>query len=196
MVTVTAALLAWKHRPLQSEPSALWLVRGAALLLTVGALPILDDPAARQIAAVPLSLARRSAIRLTAIAGIVFVPVSALAAWSSVSVGDVLIETTAIVSIACSASMLFIKSWDLPEPSMIVSVAFLPLSLLLLRLPTPLALLVGPGPAWNPAHQRWSVVLCLGVWALSLALRDPAATMFLLPTRRAVRRHGPVREGR
>lgn len=89
---LTLLLLTWKHEQLQSPDSALTLVRAGALLLTIGALPLLDDPSARQVAAVPVSLAARCAIRLAGFVVLVFLRVTALAAWSSLPVGALLLE--------------------------------------------------------------------------------------------------------
>ena len=176
---LTVLLLTWKHAQLESPESALTVVRGAALLLTLGALPLLDDPAARQVAALPVSLAVRCAIRLTGFVVLVFLPVTALAAWSSLPVGPVLLETSAVVALACAASILITRSTDHSEPSSIVSVALLPLPLVLGMLPAAAALVVPQGAQWTPAHQRWGVLLAVGLAALVLALRDPAAKVIV-----------------
>ncbi len=70
------------------------------------------------------------------------------------------------------------RSTDHSEPSSIVSVALLPLPLVLGMLPAAAALVVPQGPQWTPAHQRWASLLAAGLVALTLALRDPAARMF------------------
>jgi hypothetical protein len=174
---LTALLFVWKHQQLQSPDSALTVVRVCALLLTLGALPLLDDPAARQVAALPVSLAVRCAIRLAGFVVLVFLPVTALAAWSSLPMGALLLETSSIVALACAASIVMTRSTDHSEPSSIVSVALLPLPLVLGMLPAAAALVVPQGPQWTPAHQRWSVLLAVGIVTLTLALRDPAARM-------------------
>jgi hypothetical protein len=43
------------------------------------------------------------------------------------------------------------------------------------QLPRSIALAVTPGPGWNSAHLRWSVLLGVAVAILALSLRDPAA---------------------
>jgi hypothetical protein len=172
---LVVGLLVWKHGLLQSTEQALWLVRTVALLLTVGALPLLDDPAARQVAAVPVPLAWRSAIRLAAFLALVFAPVSALAAWSHLPVGGLLLETSAVVALSCAVSALTTRSTEHSEPSMVVSLGLLPLPAVLTLLPPSAALLVPEGAMWEPAHRRWAVLLAVGLVALVLALRDPAA---------------------
>jgi fluoroquinolone transport system permease protein len=179
-VTATAGglvvgLLLWKHAQLQQPASALWLVRGTALLLTLGALPLLDDAAARQVAAVPLPLAWRSAIRLAGFVALVFVPVSALAAGSGLPVAGLLLETAAIVLLSCAASLLMTRLTEHPEPSTIVSLGLLPLPGVLTLLPASVAMLVPEGPEWNAAHQRWAALVAIGVVVLALSLRDPSA---------------------
>jgi hypothetical protein len=175
---LTLLLLTWKHEQLESPTTAVSLVRGAALLLAIGALPLLDDPAARQVAAVPVSLAVRCAIRLVGFLVLVFLPVAALAAWSSLPVGALLLETSAVVALACAASIMMTRSTEHSEPSNIVSVALLPLPLVLGMLPAAVALVVPQGPQWTPAHQRWSVLFAVGIATLAFALRDPAARIF------------------
>jgi hypothetical protein len=172
-------LLLWKHTRLQSPASALWLVRGAALLLTLGALPLLDDPAARQVAAVPLPLAMRSAIRLAGFVPLVFAPVTALALWSQLPVRGLLLETSTIVLLSCAASVVITRSTDHSEPSTLVSLGLLPLPAVLVLLPQSTALVVPEGEQWVSAHQRWAGLLALGIVALTFALRDPAARCVL-----------------
>jgi fluoroquinolone transport system permease protein len=172
---LVVGLLLWKHAQLQQPASALWLVRGTALLLTLGALPLLDDAAARQIAAVPLTLAWRSAIRLAGFVALVFAPVSALAAWSDLPVGSLLLESAAIVLLSSAASLLMTRSTEHSEPSTIVSLGLLPLPGVLTLLPPSFAMLVPEGPDWGAAHQRWAALVAIGVVVLALSLRDPSA---------------------
>jgi hypothetical protein len=175
--SLVVLLLFWKHAELESPASGLWLVRGSALLLTLGALALLDDPAARQVAAVPLPLAWRSTIRLTSFVTIVFVPVIWLAAWANLSVTGLLLETSTIVAASCAASLAMTRASEHSEPSTIVSIGLLPLPGVLALLPRSAALLVPPGGQWTAAHQRWAVLCTLAAVALALALRDPAARM-------------------
>jgi hypothetical protein len=181
---LVVGLLLWKHAQLESPASALWIVRGVALVLTLGVLPLLDDAAARQVAAVPIPLVWRTALRLTGGVTLVFVPVTALGVWSDLPVRGLLLETAAIVLLSGAASLLLARSTDHSEPSTIVSVGLLPLPWVLTMLPESAALLVPLGPAWSAAHQRWAILLAVGVVALALALRDPAAR---LPGRRGRR---------
>jgi hypothetical protein len=174
-VTLLIVVLFWKHMELRSPVSALWVVRGGALLLTLGALPLLDDPAARQVAAVPLPFAWRSAIRLAGLFVMVFAPVAALAAWSHLPIGGLLLETAAVVALSCAASVLMTRSTEHSESSTVVSFGLFPLPAVLTLLPPSAALLVQQGEQWDSAHRRWAVLLALGLGTLVLALRDPAA---------------------
>jgi hypothetical protein len=191
---LTVLLLTWKHEQLQSPGSGLALVRAAALLLILGALPLLDDPAARQVAALPVPLAVRCAIRLAGFAVLVFAPVAALAASSNLPIGALMVETTAIVALACSASIVLTRATDHSEPSSIVSVALLPLPAVLGMLPAAVALVVPQGPQWTGAHQRWSILAAVGLAALAFALRDPASKVVVarVPIALRARRSGRV----
>lgn len=181
---LVVGLLLWKHTQLESPASALWIVRGVALLLTLGALPLLDDASARQVAAVPIPLVWRSALRLAGGVVLVFVPVTALGVWADLPVPGLLLETAAIMLLSSAASLLLARSTDHSEPSTIVSVGLLPLPWVLTTLPESAALLVPLGPAWSDAHQRWAVLVAIGAVGLMIALRDPAAR---LPGRRGRR---------
>lgn len=181
---LVVGLLLWKHAQLESPASAVWIVRGVALLLTLGVLPLLDDASARQVAAVPVPLVWRSAVRLAGGVAIVFVPVTALGVWSDLPVRGLLLETAAIVLLSSAASLLLARSTDHSEPSTIVSVGLLPVPWALTMLPESAALLVPLGPAWSDAHQRWAVLVAVGAVGLMIALRDPAAP---LPGRRGRR---------
>lgn len=174
-VVLVMALLAWRHDSLQSRPTALWIVRTMALVLTLAALPFFDDPAARQIASVPIALARRSAVRLGVAALFVLAPVIAFALWAGLPTRAVLIESGALLVLAAGASFVVSRTTDTTEPSAVVSIAVLPLPAMLTMLPERIALLVPEGPHWSDAHQRWSWVLGAGVLLLAASLRDPAA---------------------
>ena len=63
---------------------------------------------------------------------------------------------------------------DAREPGIFAAPLTVGLVLAILRLPERWALLVGPGPAWDDAHQRWPVLLAVAALVLLACTRDPA----------------------
>lgn len=55
------------------------------------------------------------------------------------------------------------------DPGTVTAPAMLALGLLLHQLPGRVALVIIPGPGWNSAHLRWSVLLAAALAVLALA---------------------------
>jgi hypothetical protein len=99
--------------------------------------------------------------------------------WSAtVEVGAVAAVLTAMVG-ALARGRLGESLSAYPVPLLLV------LLVVTFRLPDRWALVAAPGsPAWDDVHRRWSGVLLLGVLALAVVARDPAARPLLRRTRR------------
>lgn len=173
MLGIALALVVWQADTLDTPANAVWTVRAATLVLIAGALPAFDDPAGLQLAAVPLPLSWRMAPRILFALAVVTVPVVALAALAQLHLGSLALEAGAVLALATSACLVLARTGIL-EPSTHVAVGLLLGPAALFPLPERAALLVPPGPLWDPAHGRWAILLGVGVLLLALALRDPA----------------------
>lgn len=173
MLGIALALVLWQADTLDTPATAVWTVRAVTLVLIAGALPAFDDPAASQVAASPLPLCWRTAPRILFALAVLSVPVLALAARTQLPVGSLALEAGALLALTAGASLMLARRGIL-EPSTPVAVGLVLAPAALFLLPQEIGLLVPPGAHWNPAHQRWAILLGLGVLLLALALRDPA----------------------
>ena len=178
-VVLAAALVAWKAGDLQDPGTALMTLRGVAVLLVLGAAFLLDDAAADTLACSPTSLAWRRSSYLLGIATLTGVP-WALALGTAQSLGADLpvaaltLEFGALLALALAAAAGLARWADAREPGVLAVPLIVGLVLALFRLPERWALVVGPGPGWAAAHQRWALLLALGLLVVAASLRDLA----------------------
>jgi hypothetical protein len=166
-------------------------LRMAALLLCLGAVFLLDDPAAVTVASVPSPLRYRRSLRVLLVAPIV------AAAWigqltyvfvhtTNLLHGDtdgllpvwgLTLEMVAMMLTGLAIAALSTR-W---VPEGLGGVAAGPTLLVLLGaaifLPDRLALFLGSAddPQWAASHVRWAVIAVLASLALAYFSRDPAA---------------------
>jgi hypothetical protein len=183
---LVALTLAWRRADLSDPSSALAVARVVGVITVVGVLPLLDDPATGQVAAVPVPLWIRELPRLIAMTFLVLVPLGLLAVATDLPLWPVLLELGAILALAAATALLVQQATDQVEPSTLVSVGVLVLPVAMYLLPSRFTFFVSPGPAWVDAHLRWAVLLAVGVLLTTYALRDPASP----PVRRVGRRRG------
>lgn len=170
---IALGLVLWRADTLNTPTTAVWTVRAAALVVIAGALAVLDDPAAPQVAAVPLPLSWRTAPRILVALTLVTVPVAALAGHSHLPLDGLILEAGAVLALAAAGCLLLARAGIL-EPSMPVGVGLLLAPAALFLLPDRMTLLAAPGPIWAQSHARWAWLFGLGIITLALALRDPA----------------------
>lgn len=173
MLGIALALVLWQADTLDTPATAVWTVRAVTLVLTAGALPAFDDPSGPQVAAAPLPQSWRVAPRILFALAFVSVPVVALAALAQLPIGSLALEAGALLALAAGTCLMLARRGIL-EPSTPVAVGLLLAPAALFLLPQWAALLVPPGPLWDPAHERWAILLGAGVLLVALALRDPA----------------------
>lgn len=178
---VAVLVLWWRAAQPPSPGDPVWMPRIAALLLAVALSFALDDPTRTSLGGVPTPPWWRGAVRL------VLAGVPAVAAWvvslvwvqhrvaGAVPVGALSLEAAALAAVAVAVSAALARWRDVAEPGVVVAPAVLVSALLVLQLPPRFALAETPGPEWAAAHQRWAVLLALGVLVTAAALRDPAA---------------------
>jgi hypothetical protein len=180
---LTSALLLWwwQHGVTAAPDSAVLRLRIVALLLAVGVGFALDDQTRPTVAAVPTPLWWRIVVRLIGVAAPATLAWCASLAWVGWRVhGDLPAATLTLEAAALAALVLAVAGglarWrSTSEPGAVTAPAMLALGLILPQLPRRVALVVPPGPAWDPAHVRWAVLLTIAVAVLALSLRDPAA---------------------
>ena len=176
---LAGALLAVKADDLGGNGTALAVLRGVAALLAVGAAFLLDDGATDTLAASPSTLAWRRHQRLVilaVLAGLTWV-LSVLVVRTSGAappVGGLTLELAALLALALATAAGIMRWAQTCEPGVLAAPVVLGVILAMSRLPEGWALLVAPGPAWGPAHQRWAGLLALGVAVFALCNGDPA----------------------
>ena len=156
---LVALTLVWRRADLADPGSALAVVRVVGVITVVGVLPLLDDPATRQVAAVPVPLRIREAPRLIAMAILVLVPLGLLAVATDLPLGPVLLELGAILALAAAVALLVQQATDQVEPSTLVSVGVLVLPVAMYLLPSRFTFFVSPDRPGSDAHVRWAVLL-------------------------------------
>jgi hypothetical protein len=157
-------------------------LRVLGLLLALGSGYVLDDGAAVFLEASPYSLARRLWLRIGCALSVVVPLWTALLAHllPSAPAGDrwpVGLGLTAELA-AALAVVWAIAAWGrrlgFEQPGIATTPALLALLLLAASI-SQAPMLVGFGPQWTSAHQRWSGVLAGATVLLVAAMRDPAA---------------------
>lgn len=183
-----SALLLWWRWDATADPTyAVWTLRSVALLLAVAVAFARDDRTRATLAAVPTPLSWRATVQLGCVAGPAsLVWCAALASVDrhvdgSVPVAAMTLEAVTLAAVVLAFSGGLVRWRDVGDPGIVVAPAMLGLGLLLLQLPRSIALAVTPGPGWNSAHVRWSVLLGVAVAILALSLRDPAARRRVFP---------------
>lgn len=177
---LAAMLLAWQFDDLGEPGSGILVLRGVAALLALGAVFLLDDAAAGVLASSPTSLAWRRSSRLVAGALLVGVPwagalVVASGQTAVLPLRALSLEFAALLVVALGVAAALARWADADEPGLLAAPVVVGVILGLLRLPERWALVVGPGPAWDPAHQRWALLLGAAAIIALHCTRDPAS---------------------
>lgn len=181
---VLGPLLAGLPRLTGTEPTpwlAVVLLRGAILVHALALALALDDPARHTTAAVPVSRALRTTVRLALV-----VPPTAL--WWTATLlampggvrppaGDLTVEAAAACLLALAAAVAAPRLTQDAEPGPRVATALLLTALLTaLFVPDRWSLFPAPGDDhWAAAHDRWAALSALAAATLALTLRDPTA---------------------
>jgi fluoroquinolone transport system permease protein len=177
----SALLLWWQFDAAATPPNTVWLLRAVALLLAVGVAFALDDKTRPTLAAVPTPLWWRVVVGLIGVAAPAGLAWCAALAWVGWRVhGDVpaaalTLEAAALATLVLAVAGGLARWRGTSDPGAVTAPVMLALGLLLPQLPRWVALVVPPGPAWDPAHVRWAMLLTIAVAVLALSLRDPAA---------------------
>jgi len=176
---LAAALLGWRVSDVADPAAAVTLLRVVAVLLTLGALFVLDDEAHSFAAAAAMSLAVRTTTRVAvAAAGCAAAWLLALAlteAQTGVRVpAGISLEIAALLACGLAAAAAAQRFFDLPEPGLAAGPAVFGLVLGLLQLPERFAFVTPPGDGWPAAHLRWAGLLAIGALVVVASMRDPA----------------------
>lgn len=181
-VLVAAVLLPVATFDWLDSERALVVLRWLGVLLTVGWLSAVDDPAGEVVAASPYPRALRTFARVL-LAGVLVVPAWA---WAALLVHlrqpffpilSVSLEALAL-AVAGIAVATGLRAWrDVHLPAQLASLGVLAFFALAAGLPRRYALQVDQtwGPPWTATHLRWIAVLLLGLAVVAVALRDPLA---------------------
>ncbi|MGW1745442.1 ABC transporter [Streptomyces sp. NPDC002092] len=158
---------------------ALTLLRAAALVFALGLTFLLDDPARHLTTPVTTRRWVRTSLRVVLVA-----PVAVLwwtAALALVPhgvrppVGAVTLEAGATAALALAAAATAVRLTDEPQPGPSVAAAVLTTAALgALLIPGRWTLLAATGdPRWGAAHERWGVLLGVGVVAWGACQPEP-----------------------
>lgn len=177
---LVATLLVVKVEALAHPGSALMLVRAVGVIAVLGAAFVLDDEAASTLEASPSTLAWRLSLRVVTAVALVSVPWAG-AWWRAESHGTDLpwagltLEVAALLALAL-ATAAGVTRWSGATDA---GVATTPMVFVVVlgafQLPPRFALYGNPGPGWDDAHVRWSVLLAVATLLLLWCARDPAA---------------------
>ncbi|WP_433046135.1 hypothetical protein [Dactylosporangium sp. CS-033363] len=157
-------------------PDALGDLRLVGLLLALGSGYVLDDGAAVTLQASPYGLARRLFLRIAlavVVVGLLWTLMLVYLGPSSVG-GGVTVELGAGLVLGWAVAV-WGRRFGVDQPGLVTSPALLASLLLAASLSAKAPMLVGPGPLWTDAHQRWSWLLGGAACVLVAGLRDPAA---------------------
>lgn len=176
---LAAVLLVLKADDLGEQGTAVLVLRAVAALLAVGAAFLLDDGATDTLAASPSTLAWRRGHRLVmlvALAGVAWL-LAVLAVRSQGAdppIAGLTLELAALLGLAIAVAAGITRWAHTAEPGPMAAPFVFGAILSATRLPERWAVVVGPGPAWEPAHQRWALLLAVSLVLLIACNRDPA----------------------
>jgi hypothetical protein len=195
---LSAALLGWRVNHVHNAAAAVTLLRVVAVLLTLGALFVLDDEAHSIAAAAAVSLAVRTTARVAVAAvgcAAAWIPALALTeARTGVRVpAAISVEIAALLVCGLAVAAVAQRFFDLPEPGLAAGPAAVGLILGLLLLPEQFAFVTPPGDGWPAAHVRWAGLLAIGALAVVASMRDPASRPLRARFLRAVASDGGCR---
>ncbi|MFE7983038.1 ABC transporter [Streptomyces cellulosae] len=171
-------------------------LRAAALCFALGAAFLLDDPARRSTAAVPVRRVLRHALRYA----LVLPPA---AAWWTAAVllvpeearppaGDVTLEAATTLALALAGAAYAVRRRGADRPGQAVSASLLTAAVLApLLSPSDWSLFTAPGdPHWADGHGHWTLLLCGALLAAAVCCTEPVR--HIQPVRRLrTRPEGP-----
>lgn len=158
---------------------ALNALRAAALAFALGLAFLLDDPARRTTATVPVRRPVRQALRMAWVvpfAGL-FWTTAVLLVPSELRppVGAVTLEAGAAWALALAGSAAWIRRSEEPEPGVGVGAGLLTVGVLA-TLFVPGLFVGAEDPGWGAAHDRWGLVLAGAMAGWALCAREPVRT--------------------
>ncbi|HUU94256.1 MAG TPA: hypothetical protein VM487_00835 [Phycisphaerae bacterium] len=174
-------LLAWKSGEIETAGSAVWMLRFTMLIVTYGAVFLLDDASRSMSEPAPISLQARVGLRcilMAALGLLAMIPVVVTVSAKVDLGGDwrgLAVEFTVVVLLAISCSLVLQRTRGISEPGQFAGLApiliFVAAELTGGRWP----LLPTPGPLWADAHARWLAIGLVAAVVVVWQLRDPAA---------------------
>lgn len=181
---LVALLLVLKDEALTNVGSALLLVRAVGVIAVLGAAFVLDDEAAATLEASPSTLAWRRSLRVGTAVALVAVPWAA--AWWRVDAhgtelpwAGLTVEVVTLLSLALATAAGVARWTGAHDPGVAATPVVFVVVLGAFALPQRVALYGGPGPGWDAAHLRWSVLLATTALLLLWCGRDPTARRLL-----------------
>jgi hypothetical protein len=174
---LAATVLTWKADDVHDPGGRAALLRIVAVLLAMGVVNLVDDPAANLLAAVPMPLAWRRGFRAGLAAAAVAAPWAAALLW--VHPGRIAamltLECAAITAVGLAVASGLARWWSAREAGLAAGPAVLGTAVFTALLPGRWAMFTTPGSdTWNETHLRWAAVLGLASAMLLVTLRDPA----------------------
>ncbi len=180
------ALLVWKSGQIETASSAVWIVRITMLIVTYGAVFLLDDASRSMSEPSPIPLRARMGLRcvLMATVGVLAMIPVVVTVNAKVDLGGVwrglAVEFAVVVLLAISCSLVLQRARGISEPGQFAGLApmfiFAAAQITGGRWP----LLPTPGPLWADAHTRWLVIgfggrdgRCLAAPRSGVAVTDP-----------------------
>ncbi|MDT6985258.1 ABC transporter [Streptomyces lusitanus] len=174
-------------------------LRAAALCGALGAAFLLDDPARRTTAAVPVRRALRHALRYA-----LLVPLAA--AWWTAALllvpqearppaGDVTLEAATALALALAGASFAVRRRGSGRPGQAVAAALVVAAVLapLLSPPHWALFTVPDDPRWADGHGHWTLLLCAALLAVAVCCAEPVRRRTLRTLRSPSGTSGPSR---
>ena len=175
------ALLAWKTGEIESAGSSVWMFRITMLIVTYGAVFLLDDASRSMSEPSPIPLRARMGLRcvLMATVGVLAMIPVVVTVNAKVDLGGIwrglAVEFTVVVLLAIACSLVLQRARAISEPAQFAGLApifvFAAAQMTGGRWP----LLPTPGPLWADAHVRWLAIGLVAGLVVVWQLRDPAS---------------------
>lgn len=173
--------VAWHEDEISSAGGAVWTVRLALVLSSLGAVFALDDPSTGITSAAPAMRRALVPIRLGVVAAVTLAGIVPALLWLRGWLSDreiafgVAIECMALMFLVVALVLIMQRQIGIAEPAQYVVLLVLGLYLATQLMGARWPMLVDPGPAWGGAHWRWVAVLVPTVGVIAWQLRDPAS---------------------
>jgi hypothetical protein len=187
-IAVAWALTSWRLDAITTELGAVWLIREAFAIGAITAVFALDDPSRDLTESAVLARRWLVPFRLSVAASVVVfaaLPPAILTGQllRATTLWGLLLEATALLTLLAGCALTLQRRWNVDEPAQYTALGVMLLAMVDQLAAARWPLLVGPGPHWGNAHQRWGLLAAAAFGLCAWQLRDPASRPIRRPKR-------------